>query len=943
MLVQEVSPFHFSLEKLGQHLSANWGIWGKEKYTYSAKAIEDKAKKQKNRLASFFKKYPDRLRYGLNFSYGVCDLKGYAKPFDSQEMELLHSIYQEACQQAEFTQLPAYKLLITELACIRLAALRIPGFAKGNLVNESEDEEALRKYEYLDFFKFSLINYLIRIEGKDLVTFNGGEMASHLVLAWFLGTGSLVEKISVFFSPEVWQQIQKQCKTLVQQLEVSTELPEVNPPELLAAIDALAKLITLQKQYCPPGQIMQKARKKREESVHICNDYYQEYLTIQVPPSSSSNVLKAYIRLWNQADKRTSFSPEELLRLKRALRALRGELEQKYAEQINEEDFANISVEKFASQTNHPYFIALQYEVKLLARLYREEFPKAPQRDHVVALFEEIGPFYAVRKPNGKDLFRFSGREVQHDLPRLVVAHHIHNANCQTVRKKMSINRHIHWSAQQLVCNISSSSSREEVVKEERNMCIEMGFNHYRIHARRHLKAGNQNRAICNTINCTGIEYYLTLDDDYFTFPESALLMHQQIEEHQLDYFQSPQALEGIYKINCSNAERADAELMHYFENTSGRNQPRTYVFPRGTATMFCFDNGISSVTDTGGFLIDNASEDFGQGYLAYLQEENMLPVKKMRKRKPGQLSEQVLCIGEGVDLAGKGKQLIRWHQGGIHLYLHLFLPILFRGLLNGKTQVFTKMQTLRLLLFLPVTVANKFLILTLFCTPFLFYLFETMEVGGSQLSQLKGLNWMVISFSFLMILYNLLHFQLIMKRFSWSPFRIMFMENFTILASCWGYFAGMFYGKTKKWHANKSRVFRLNEYTGIAFLLALNGITCFLSWLHSGFGLVSFWSGFNVISFLTGLFVLRHRPGREQSFTKHFPNAMYHKLQKPVSALVLLLSTAYLILLLPKITGAISFIYFILIALYFTNLLASMGIGLYYNLHREPKKAVNS
>src|SRR5690606_40836835 len=120
-------------------------------------------------------------------------------------------------------------------------------------------------------------------------------------------------------------------------------------------------------------------------------------------------------------------------------------------------------------------------------------------------------------------------------------------------REKLSdmatINRLIEWPLEKQVLNISSASSNPEIVRKERSICLESGFNHYRIHARQHLKAGNQNRSLFNALNCKGSEYYLTLDDDYFVFPHFPLTGHEQIVKHNLDYYQAPLAFKGVYRL----------------------------------------------------------------------------------------------------------------------------------------------------------------------------------------------------------------------------------------------------------------------------------------------------------------------------------------------------------------------------------------------------------
>jgi len=130
-----------------------WGVWGVEQYKYPSRL---KTKKHGNKTRILTKMLasdlPFRIKLGLNFSYGICDLKGFSTPITFQELKELTLIYYEAVRFA--SQYPDMEILLQELFFIKKTADSIPGFTAGKVVNESNQRNIHRKYVGLDFLSF---------------------------------------------------------------------------------------------------------------------------------------------------------------------------------------------------------------------------------------------------------------------------------------------------------------------------------------------------------------------------------------------------------------------------------------------------------------------------------------------------------------------------------------------------------------------------------------------------------------------------------------------------------------------------------------------------------------------------------------------------------------------------------------------------------------------
>lgn len=825
--------------------SPDWGIWGKEKYTFNEQKLHEKHQDEIVRVRKLRKEIPDRLLFALRYSYGICGLDAYSLPITEGEFSYLCGIYNEASVYINSISDDGLAELVKELYCIHKTALQIHGFTKGQLVNETVDPEVWRKYIYLDFFKFSLINILMRNSVEDLAGYNDAELTSKLILAYFLGTGSLVERISAFFSKESYAHIIELTKDACNKIEISPEFPDIQYKNYEDRYLALKSYIGNNRKIFS-SELKQCFSNKRYEPFDVCNQYYYSYYSIPYKEQAIKKPLKTLAVFYQSLLNSNVTESKEALSY---LRNIMTEAEKRYSEDSLLTDC--LTIENFYVHTTHPYFQALLYEGKILSLLFQKNNPEASRYYH--SLFTELIPFYALKfKKNGK-LFT-TNTAIPDDLPKLTLAHHIHNANCEKLYDKMAINRLLIWDNDKILLNVSSSSSHIDKVLKERDYCLELGFNYYRIHARQHLKAGNQNRAIPNALDGVNKEYYLTLDDDYFVFPDFALDALNEIEKKNLDYIQSPLAFRGIYD-HVTHAEQVDAESMLFFEATYGRNYPRNYVFPRGTGTIFSFTNGQSSLSDTGGFLVDFSCEDFGQGYISLMQHNSEIFGKVKCTHAPGQMTERIHVIGEGVDLNGKIRQVERWMQGAGKIFFRLLIPSMLKSLAKGETSLLLNKQFVSTFCITASGITFRFMLFSFLSLPFLYSSLISNNIITPHI-QNPFLLIILIFFNFLSIFVMFFHIQ--GKISISSALRMILIEQLITISAIWGYLKGLLGVTPRSWRANKTNKFVHNSFIGVCIIIFMN-VFALVSLKSFGFWFC-FGATFNLLFIFGGLILFNRK-----------------------------------------------------------------------------------
>jgi hypothetical protein len=824
--------------------SLDWGIWGKEKYTLDEECQNTKHILEYALIQKLIIEIPERLKLALRYSYGICDLGALSSPISEKEFANLSEVYYAALEYS--CHLPeGLSELITELYCIYKTAGEIPGFTDGQIVNESSNPEIWRKYIYLDFFKFSLINILIREPISEIIQYSGEQLTTKLILSYFVGVGSFVEKVSALFPDDYYQSLISKVELLCNKIEIYPEFPDIQYQNFQHEYNELLNIITVNRRITKS-----ESNTKRYIPFDICNLYYQNYIYSDYAQNyycdelllDLNKPLKALTKFYAYVKKLESLNTTKLLYVLRTIRAC---VEKKYFDNCLLEIELNIST--FYKITTHPFFQALIYEGKILSLLFRADHPDLGE--YYSSLFIELVPFYALSfKKRGK-LFQFDVK-VPNNLPRLMLVHHVHNADCEKLYDKMVINKLLIWDSQKVFFNISSSSSKVDLVLKEREYCLELGYNHYRIHARQHLKAGNQNRAIPNLIDGVGKEYYLTLDDDYFVFPDFALIGHERMTSKNMDYIQAPLSFRGIYDY-VTFGEKVDAESMLFFESTYGRNYPRNYVFPRGTGTIFNFSDGKNSLSDTGGFLVDFSCEDFGQGYISLIQQNSNIYGKIKSDNTQGHITDKIFIIGEGVDLNGKLKQIERWMQGSSTIFFHLLIPAMFKSIIKGETKLVLNKQFISTFCLTAMGITFKFMLLLFFCLPLLYSTSANSNIFMPQIIHVKIIICVILA-NFLSLFS--MYFYVFGKVSFTAALRLVLIEPLITLPSIVGYLKGIIGEVPKVWQADKSRKSKHYSYLGVYFLIMINLFPIVMNvnhefWLH-------FWAIFNLLLIIFGVVI---------------------------------------------------------------------------------------
>lgn len=652
-------------------------------------------------LNEMFGNIPDRLKVALRVSYGDFD-KAHASSVSEIEFEKLLAIYNDGLEYTCNISDESLRKLVQELYFINKTASAIPGFTKGQLINESMETEVGRNYFYLDFFKLSSINMLMRESIRDIAEYSNELLTSKFVLAYFLGTGSFIEKTSVLFSNEVFKQIVISAGNLCKKIELFPEFPDIQYQNYYKDYGELLNYIKINRQYVN-SVIISDFLKRRFGVFNECNHYYTKYYELNYAENIfllfKKKPLKLMIELYETVLKSSFVETNEILAALRVIRAL---IDKKYSDTIQIPE--KLSIKSFYQDTNNPFFRALIYEGKILSILYQLDHPDKGNGGSI--LFRELVPFYAFfYKKTGK-LFSFN-YDMPSNLPRLSLVHHVRNASSEKLYNAMSINKLLLWNSEKFCPIVSSTSSSVEIALKERNNCIELGFNLYRIHAGQQSRTG-QNGAMFNGLDGVGNEYYFTLNDDCFSFPDFALQAHKQIEKDHLNYLQSVIIYKGMFD-NVTFNEKTNAENLHYFDVTYGYMSPNVFIIPRGTGTIFSFTDGQNPVNESEGFLVDSF-EDMEQTALG----------NKKRPKRSGQVATDVHIIGESPNVTGKNKRLEKWSNKHTKLLFHLLVPALFKSFLKGENKLIDNKKFLALFSLTSFTVSFRFTSLIFLCLPFI-------------------------------------------------------------------------------------------------------------------------------------------------------------------------------------------------------------------------------
>lgn len=277
----------------------------------------------------------------------------------------------------------------------------------------------------------------------------------------------------------------------------------------------------------------------------------------------------------------------------------------------------------------------------------------------------------------------------------VTVGVHVFNADCRIVRENLLHNRQLFWAPERLWLLLGSSSANRSIAAQEREICLESGVTHYFITARRHQKAGNQNRVIPNIpAHPAGKTFYLTLDDDYLTSSQTLPRLVALAERHpDAAFVQLPLYLFGNHLLGVSRARLADASGMvvwgsltslglrdlRIFPDTFANR--RTLALPFGTCTLFRLTPERNSLDATGGMYTDTVCEDFAQGLLAFSLKHVHYPRPPSSRWDDGILLNEVWIEGDGVELFGRIRQQSRWCEGSVRNGLTIWIPAALRHL----------------------------------------------------------------------------------------------------------------------------------------------------------------------------------------------------------------------------------------------------------------------
>lgn len=322
-----------------------------------------------------------------------------------------------------------------------------------------------------------------------------------------------------------------------------------------------------------------------------------------------------------------------------------------------------------------------------LRELVRREGPQGPTVRQLTALLRagEVG--------GGERLVLDTGLpgalDGDADVP-VTVGVHVFHADPEVVRRNLLRGRHLDWRPDRLRRLLGSSSAAPAVVEAERRICLETGTTHAFLSARRHKKAGNQNRLMASApLDAQGRGLYLTLDDDFHV--GSQLLQRAVVLAERFPraaHIQLPMYLYGNHLPGISRARYADAAGMAIWgawtspglrdlrlspDALAGR---RPLAVPFGTCTLLRLDRERSALVDTHGFHTASVTEDFAQGQVAFGMRYVHHPRKPENDFDDGILLDEVWAEGDGVELLGRVAQQTRWAEGSFRNALTIWTPV---------------------------------------------------------------------------------------------------------------------------------------------------------------------------------------------------------------------------------------------------------------------------
>lgn len=271
----------------------------------------------------------------------------------------------------------------------------------------------------------------------------------------------------------------------------------------------------------------------------------------------------------------------------------------------------------------------------------------------------------------------------------VTVGVHIFNADTRIVRENLLHNRQLFWPEENLWLLVGSSSANRGIAEREREICLETGTTHRFVAARRHQKAGNQNRVIPNVpSHPQGKTFYLTLDDDYLSGSQTLTRLVSVAERHPTAAFvQLPLYLFGNHLLGVSRARLADASGMVVWGSLTSLGlrdlrifpdkfaNRRTLALPFGTCTLFRLSPEANSLDGTGGMFTDTVCEDFAQGLLAFSLKHVHHPRPPTAHWDDGILLNEVWIEGDGVELFGRIRQQTRWCEGSVRNGWTIWIP----------------------------------------------------------------------------------------------------------------------------------------------------------------------------------------------------------------------------------------------------------------------------
>ena len=280
---------------------------------------------------------------------------------------------------------------------------------------------------------------------------------------------------------------------------------------------------------------------------------------------------------------------------------------------------------------------------------------------------------------------------------------HIHNADPDVIYETLLHLREIDWPYLSKWPLMGTTSSKVLIAEREREIALELGITRYAMTARRHLKAGNQNRVMPNVPIAGDREsFYFTLDDDYVPAAQTMnRLIPGLLAQPLVSYSQVPLFFRGSVEPGHSTAKHSDANIIQGWstglyralndlgnlDNLDAGRQSEPLLFPSGTGTLFRLTPGKNSLASVGYICTETSGEDFATGALLHLKERTDIFVEDANEWKSGILVNEGWVIGDGVDYLGRTKQQIRWSEGGAYIGVHIWLKSILRSIWRTLSQ----------------------------------------------------------------------------------------------------------------------------------------------------------------------------------------------------------------------------------------------------------------